>query len=190
MCAQKWPKARIISFSFISRLTGKCATQKIEQNCSSSLCICLHHMAILKSENKKEVSIYPVTGCASRLRSLFKPTMTTNQNRSFNALLSMFVFGAHSRNWIAYTKTLSKWTGKLCRVKINLYKCKYIPDSWQLLSLATFTKDMKARLLPNICELASTRIIVRGRIWFMLNFHTNSSRNRFDYDARCAFYIA
>ena len=37
--------------------------------------------------------------------------------------------GAHSRNWIAYTKTLSKWTGKYCRVKINLYKCKYIPDA-------------------------------------------------------------
>ena len=140
--------------------------------------------------NNMEVSIYPVTGCARRLKSLFNQTMTTNQNRSFNALMSMFVFGAHSRNWIAYTKTLSKWTGKLCRVKINLYKCKYIPDSWQLLSLATFTKDMKARLLPNICEYATTRIIVRGRIWFMLNFHTNSSRNRFDYDARCAFYIA
>ena len=46
----------------------------------------------------KEVSIYPVTGCARRLKSLFNPTMTTNQNRSFNALMSMFVFGAHSRN--------------------------------------------------------------------------------------------
>ena len=44
------------------------------------------------------VSIYPVTGCARRLKPLFNPTMTTNQNRSFNALLSMFVFGAHSRN--------------------------------------------------------------------------------------------
>ena len=39
-----------------------------------------------------EVSIYPVTGCARRLKPLFNPTITTNQNRSFNALLSMFVF--------------------------------------------------------------------------------------------------
>ena len=39
-----------------------------------------------------EVPIYPVTGCARRLKPLFNPTMTTNQNRSFNALLSMFVF--------------------------------------------------------------------------------------------------
>ena len=36
-------------------------------------------------DNWKEVSIYPVTGCARRLKPLFNPTMTTNQNRSFNA---------------------------------------------------------------------------------------------------------
>ena len=36
-------------------------------------------------KNKMEVSIYPVTGCARRLKPLFNPTMTTNQNRSFNA---------------------------------------------------------------------------------------------------------
>ena len=136
------------------------------------------------------MSIYPVAGCARRLKLLFNPTMTTNQNRSFNALLSMFVFWRSFTELNSLTKTLSKWTGKLCRVRINLSKCKYNPDSWQLLSLAAFTKDMKAGLLPNICELATTRIIVRGRIWFMLNFHTNSSRNRFDHDARCAFYIA
>ena len=66
------------------------------------------------------MSIYPVTGCARRLKPLFNPTMTTNQNRSFNALLSMFVF------WRSFTELNSlhqdlKWTGKLCRVKINLY---------------------------------------------------------------------
>ena len=47
---------------------------------------------------KMEVSIYPVTGCARRLKPLFNPTMTTNQNRSFNALLSMFVF------WRSFTE--------------------------------------------------------------------------------------
>ena len=45
-----------------------------------------------------EVSIYHVTGCARRLKPLFNPTMTTNQNRSFNALLSMFVF------WRSFTE--------------------------------------------------------------------------------------
>ena len=107
----------------------------------------------------KEVSIYPVTGCARRLKPLFNPTMTTNQSRSFNALLSMF-FGAYSRNWIAYTRTLWEWTGKLCRVKINLYNVNIG------LSL---THDnyyrLQAGILPNICELTTTRIIVRGRIW-------------------------
>ena len=49
-------------------------------------------------EKNKEVSIYPVTGCARRLKPLFNPTMTTNQNRSFNALLSMFVF------WRSFTE--------------------------------------------------------------------------------------
>ena len=74
----------------------------------------------------------------------------------------------------------------------KLVQCKYIPDTWQLLLLATFTKDMKAGLLRNICELTTTRIIVRDRIWFKLNFYrpTNSSHSRFDYDAWCASYIA
>ena len=45
-----------------------------------------------------EVSIYPVTWCAKRLKPLFNPTMTTNQNRYFNALLSMFVF------WRSFTE--------------------------------------------------------------------------------------
>ena len=39
------------NFVSISRLTGKCATQKIENFCSSSLWTCLHHMVILKSQN-------------------------------------------------------------------------------------------------------------------------------------------
>ena len=28
-----------------------------------------------------------------------------------------------------------------------------------------YKKNMKAGILPNICELTTTRIIVRGRIW-------------------------
>ena len=36
----------------ISRLTGKCAAQKIKNFCSSSLWTCLHHMVILRSQNK------------------------------------------------------------------------------------------------------------------------------------------
>ena len=34
------------------RLTGKCAAQKIKNFCSSSLWTCLHHMVILKSQNR------------------------------------------------------------------------------------------------------------------------------------------
>ena len=36
----------------ISRLTGKCAAQKIENVCSSSLWTCSLHMVVLKSQNK------------------------------------------------------------------------------------------------------------------------------------------
>ena len=35
----------------ISRLTGKCAAQKLKKR-SSSLWTCLHHMVILRSQNK------------------------------------------------------------------------------------------------------------------------------------------
>ena len=34
------------------RLTGKCAAQKLNNVCSSSLWTCLHHMVILRSQNK------------------------------------------------------------------------------------------------------------------------------------------
>ena len=37
---------------FISRLTDKCAAQKLKKYCSSSLWACLHHMVILKGQNK------------------------------------------------------------------------------------------------------------------------------------------
>ena len=46
------PKKEIRNFVFISRLTGKCAAQKLKNFCSSSLWTCSHHMPILKSENK------------------------------------------------------------------------------------------------------------------------------------------
>ena len=36
----------------ISSLTGECAAQKLKNFCSSSLWTCLHHMVILKSQNK------------------------------------------------------------------------------------------------------------------------------------------
>ena len=38
--------------SSISSLTGECAAQKIKNICSSSLWTCLHHMVILRSQNK------------------------------------------------------------------------------------------------------------------------------------------
>ena len=37
---------------YISSLTGECAAQKLKNLCSSSLWTCLHHMVILKSQNK------------------------------------------------------------------------------------------------------------------------------------------
>ena len=40
------------NFVFISRLTGKCAEEKLNNFCSSSLWICLHYMVILKRQNK------------------------------------------------------------------------------------------------------------------------------------------
>ena len=40
------------NFVSISSLTGECAAEKFKNFCSSSLWICLHHMVILKSQNK------------------------------------------------------------------------------------------------------------------------------------------
>ena len=40
------------NFVSISSLTGKCAAQKLKKNYSSSLWTCLHHMVILRSQNK------------------------------------------------------------------------------------------------------------------------------------------
>ena len=41
------------NFVSISSLTGECAAQKFEKNfCSSSPWTCLHHMVILRSQNK------------------------------------------------------------------------------------------------------------------------------------------
>ena len=40
------------NFVFISRLTDKCATHKLKNLHSSSLWTCLHHMVILRSQNK------------------------------------------------------------------------------------------------------------------------------------------
>ena len=40
------------NFIFISRLIGKCATQRLKNLRNSSLWTCSHHMAILKSGNK------------------------------------------------------------------------------------------------------------------------------------------
>ena len=37
---------------FISSLTGECAAEKFKNFCSSSLWTCLHHMVILRSQNK------------------------------------------------------------------------------------------------------------------------------------------
>ena len=36
----------------MSSLTGKCAAQKLKNLCSSSLWTCLHHMVILRRQNK------------------------------------------------------------------------------------------------------------------------------------------
>ena len=40
------------NFVSISSLAGECAAQKIKNFCSSSLWTCLHHMVILRSQNK------------------------------------------------------------------------------------------------------------------------------------------
>ena len=37
---------------YIYSLTGKCAIQKYKKLCSSSLWTCLHHMVILRNQNK------------------------------------------------------------------------------------------------------------------------------------------
>ena len=43
---------KYVNFVSISGLTGKSASQKLKNFCSSSLWTCLHHMVILKSQNK------------------------------------------------------------------------------------------------------------------------------------------
>ena len=40
------------NFVSMSRLTGKCAAQKLSNFCSSSLSTCLHHMVILRNPPK------------------------------------------------------------------------------------------------------------------------------------------
>ena len=47
-----WLSKNINHFVSISSLTDKCAAQKINNFCSCSLWTCLHHMVILKSQNK------------------------------------------------------------------------------------------------------------------------------------------
>ena len=44
--------SEIRNFVFISPLTSKCATQKIEKLRNSSVWTCSHHTVILKIENK------------------------------------------------------------------------------------------------------------------------------------------
>ena len=46
------PKLETGNFVSTSRLTGKCATQKFKNFCSSSLWTSLHHMVIIRSQNK------------------------------------------------------------------------------------------------------------------------------------------
>ena len=40
------------SFVSTSSLTGEYAAEKLKKNCTSSLWTCLHHMIILRSQNK------------------------------------------------------------------------------------------------------------------------------------------
>ena len=40
------------NFVSISRLTGKCTARKFQNFCSSRLWTCLHHVVILRSQNK------------------------------------------------------------------------------------------------------------------------------------------
>ena len=40
------------NFVSISSLTGECAAQKFKNFCSSSVWTCLHHMVILRCQNK------------------------------------------------------------------------------------------------------------------------------------------
>ena len=53
LCAAHSPVRLDIERKFlIPSLTGKCADQKLKNFCSSSLWTCLHHMVILRSQNK------------------------------------------------------------------------------------------------------------------------------------------
>ena len=45
-------KKKYWNFFSISGLTCECAAEKLKNFCSSSLCTCLHHMVILRSQNK------------------------------------------------------------------------------------------------------------------------------------------
>ena len=59
-------------------------------------------------------------------KTVFNPTMTTNQNRSINALLSLSFFPAHPRNWIgAYENEQVSYAVENERIQY-----KYIPDTW------------------------------------------------------------
>ena len=71
---------------------------------------------------KKGSAYLPRQGVCKKTKTLIQPD-NDNQSKSFFQCPAVNVcfFGAHSRNWIACTRTLWKWTGKLCRVKINLY---------------------------------------------------------------------
>ena len=107
-----------------------------------------------------KVSIYPVTGCARRNPYL------PRQWQPIKIVLSMpccqcFVFWRSftELNSLHHVRTLEMNRWVMLREK-KLVQCKYIPDTWQLLSFATFTKYMKAGLLPNICEFTTTRIII------------------------------
>ena len=61
-------KKKYVSFVFIFRLTGKCAAQKLETYISR-LCTCLHHMVILRSQNKNTAFLM-ILARLCRFRSL------------------------------------------------------------------------------------------------------------------------
>ena len=68
------PAGILENFSFfivsISSLTGECAAEKLKKNCSSSLWTFLHHMVILRSQNKI-TDFFMILAWASPFNSLF-----------------------------------------------------------------------------------------------------------------------
>ena len=46
------PKQEIRNFVSISRLTGKCAAEKLNNFSNTNLWTCLHHIVILRNQNK------------------------------------------------------------------------------------------------------------------------------------------